>query len=58
MKLAPLPGLFSSHRPIPNTSIGILKCKFNKMKYFKADLCVRIRRPQFCKFIMLINIVY
>jgi len=35
MKLAPLPGLFSSH--IPNTSIGILECKFNKMKYFKAD---------------------
>jgi len=35
MKLAPLSGLFFSH--IPNTSIGILECKFNKMKYFKAD---------------------
>src|SRR6218665_1727497 len=34
MKLAPLHGLFVD---IPNTSIGILECKFNKMKYFKAD---------------------
>src|SRR6218665_1686933 len=38
MKLAPLPGLFFSH--IPNTSIGILECKFNKMKYFKSNYIV------------------
>ena len=35
IKWVPLPGLFFPH--IPNTSIGILEYKFNKMKYFKAD---------------------
>ena len=33
MKLAPLPGFFSHN---PNTSIGILEYKFNKMKYFHS----------------------